>query len=92
MKECLEFGLRSARPDEFAFAEAIYINAMRPLMEQLDAWDEPLRRAINAGKPSAEIKDVAIEKSGLKTLRQDGIEKALQGLTTLEEVLAVTAN
>ncbi|ARC36464.1 N-acetyltransferase [Paracoccus yeei] len=45
MKECLEFGLRSARPDEFAFAEAIYINAMRPLMEQLDAWDEPLRRA-----------------------------------------------
>lgn len=61
-------------------------------IHELMIVDEPLRRAINAGKPSAEIKDVAIEKSGLKTLRQDGIEKALQGLTTLEEVLAVTAN
>lgn len=45
MNECPEFGLRPAHPDEFAFAEAIHINAMRPLMEQLDAWDEPMRRA-----------------------------------------------
>jgi len=45
MNECPDFGLRPACRDEFAFAEAIYINAMRPLMEQLDAWDEPMRRA-----------------------------------------------
>ena len=37
-------------------------------------------------------RDVALRDSGMRTLRQDGIEKALQGLTTLEEVLAVTAN
>lgn len=45
MNQGIPFGLRPARPDEFAFAEAIYINAMRPLMEQLGAWNEPMRRA-----------------------------------------------
>lgn len=39
------FFLRPARPDDFPFAEAIYIEAMRPLMEQLGCWDEPMRRA-----------------------------------------------
>lgn len=61
-------------------------------IHELMIVDDPVRRAINAGKSSADIKDTAIEKSGMKTLRQDGIEKALQGFTTLEEVLAVTAN
>lgn len=60
-------------------------------IHELMVLDEPLRRAIGAGKPSAEVKDVAIEKSGMKTLRQDGLEKALAGITTLEEVLAITA-
>jgi len=45
MRKIPQFGLRPARRDEFAFAEAIYINAMRPLMLLLDAWDEPRRRA-----------------------------------------------
>lgn len=40
-----QFGLRPARPEEYPFAETIYIDAMRPLMEQLGAWDEPMRRA-----------------------------------------------
>lgn len=38
---------------------------------------------------SQSIKAVAISK-GMKTLREDGIEKALKGITTLEEVLRVT--
>ncbi|MDQ7774907.1 MAG: GNAT family N-acetyltransferase [Paracoccus aminovorans] len=45
MTRCPDFGLRPARPDEFAFAEALHIDAMRPLMQQLGAWNEPLRRA-----------------------------------------------
>lgn len=45
MIHCPQYILRPARPEEFPFAEAIYINAMRPLMEMLDAWDEPMRRA-----------------------------------------------
>ncbi len=61
-------------------------------IHELMVVDEPLRAAIGAGRSSAEIRDVAMEKSGMKTLRQDGIEKALQGLTTLEEVLAVTSS
>ncbi|MBI5399178.1 type II/IV secretion system protein [Candidatus Saganbacteria bacterium] len=36
-----------------------------------------------------QIKDAAI-KSGMKTLREDGIAKALEGKTTIEEVLRVT--
>lgn len=39
------FQLRTARPEEFDFAAEIYIAAMRPLMQQLNAWDEPMRRA-----------------------------------------------
>lgn len=61
-------------------------------IHELMVLDEPLRRAINAGKSVEEIRDIALAESGMHTLRQDGIEKALQGLTTLEEVLAVTAN
>lgn len=33
---------------------------------------------------------MAAEKAGMKNLRQDGVEKALQGLTTIDEVLRVT--
>ena len=61
-------------------------------IHELMVIDDPLRRAIGAGRPAAEIRDVALNESGLRSLRHDGIEKALQGLTTLEEVLAVTAS
>ncbi|GGM03567.1 type II/IV secretion system protein [Deinococcus aerophilus] len=61
-------------------------------IHELMVVDEPLRAAIGAGKTAIEIRDVAVERSGMKTLRQDGIEKALQGVTTLEEVLAVTSS
>ncbi|MGX9687464.1 ATPase, T2SS/T4P/T4SS family [Deinococcus wulumuqiensis] len=61
-------------------------------IHELMVIDDGLRRAIGAGRPAAEIRDIALNESGLRSLRQDGIEKALQGLTTLEEVLAATAN
>ncbi|MFC4426645.1 ATPase, T2SS/T4P/T4SS family [Deinococcus navajonensis] len=60
-------------------------------IHELMVIDDPIRRAIGAGKTASEIRDVATEKSGMKTLRQDGIDKALFGITTLEEVLAVTS-
>ncbi|MCA9839445.1 MAG: Flp pilus assembly complex ATPase component TadA [Trueperaceae bacterium] len=50
----------------------------------------PVQNAIVKDLSSNEIKEVAIE-HGMKTLRDDGIYKALQGITTLEEVLAKTA-
>ena len=39
-------------------------------------------------RPSDEIKRMAVEQ-GMRTLRQDGMEKVRLGLTTLEEVLRV---
>ena len=40
-------------------------------------------------RPASEIKDAAI-KSGMLTMKQDGILKALDGLTTIDEVLLTT--
>ena len=54
--------------------------------------DEALKVAINEGKSSTELKEVARTQSGMRTLREDGMEKALQGLTTLEAVLGATAD
>lgn len=45
MKQPPQFGLRPARRDEFAFAEAIYIDVMRPLLLGLNSWNEGERRA-----------------------------------------------
>ncbi len=50
----------------------------------------PVQNAIVRELSSNEIKDVAVQ-HGMKTLRDDGIFKAFQGITTLEEVLAKTA-
>ena len=61
-------------------------------IHELMVIDDPLRRAIGAGETASELRDVALGESGMKTLRQDGIEKALAGLTTLDEVLAVTSS
>ncbi len=61
-------------------------------IHELMVVDDPIRSAIGQRKTAAEIREIAIEQSNMKTLRQDGIEKALSGTTTLEEVLAVTSN
>jgi len=40
-------------------------------------------------RSALDIRKKAIEQ-GMKSLRQDGLEKVLKGITTLEEVLRVT--
>jgi GNAT superfamily N-acetyltransferase len=45
MKECPAYSLRPATGDDFAFAAAIYIDAMRPLMQRLARWNEAERRS-----------------------------------------------
>ncbi len=49
-----------------------------------------LKRIIAPDVPSTVLKKAA-EKEGFKTMAEDGIEKTLKGITTLEEVLRVTA-
>ena len=53
--------------------------------------DERVRELIISRAQSWEIKDHAVQKLGMTPLRQDGLRKAEMGLTTLEEVVAVTA-
>jgi general secretion pathway protein E/type IV pilus assembly protein PilB len=51
---------------------------------------EELQNMIFDNKPSNEIRDAA-RKSGMRTLREDGMRKAMAGKTTLAEVIRITA-
>ncbi|MDR6218484.1 type II/IV secretion system protein [Deinococcus soli (ex Cha et al. 2016)] len=53
--------------------------------------DEDIREAIVAETSTEELRRIAI-KNGMKTLREDGIAKALRGLTTFDEVQANTVS
>ena len=53
--------------------------------------DGEVEKAIIKEMSSAEIKQASINE-GMRTLRDDGIQKAFEGITTLEEVLARTAD
>jgi len=50
---------------------------------------EELRQLVIQRKPANEIKTLALEQ-GMQTLRRNAIDKARQGLSTLEEALAIT--
>lgn len=52
--------------------------------------DPPLQEAILAGAPTSKLFELA-RAQGMLTMREDGILKAMQGITTLEEVFRVTA-
>ncbi len=62
----------------------------RYAIHELLVVDDDIEHAIVKEASAFEIRDVAV-KNGMHTLRQDGIHKAFQGITTLEEVLARTA-
>jgi general secretion pathway protein E len=51
--------------------------------------DDEMRQLIMKNSDASMIKALAIEK-GMMTLRQDGAEKVLQGITSVEEVVRVT--
>lgn len=52
--------------------------------------DDAIREMIVKGASSSQIKDYACSK-GMSTLRENGLEKFIQGQTTLEEILRMTA-
>jgi type IV pilus assembly protein PilB len=56
--------------------------------EVMPMTDE-LREQVLAGATAMDLKRAAIQ-SGMKTLRQSGLAKAAEGVTTLEEVMRVT--
>ena len=52
--------------------------------------DDIIREMIVKGSTSDQIEEYAVSKLGMKTLRQDALEKAKSALTPLEEVLRIT--
>jgi type II secretion system protein E len=61
----------------------------RTAIYEIMAVTESIREMILARASSQQIKQKAIA-AGMRTLRQDGLQKVLRGLTTLSEVLRVT--
>ncbi len=51
---------------------------------------EPLRQKCTAGADASQLKKIAIAE-GMKTLRDDGLLKVLDGVTSVDEVLRVTS-
>lgn len=60
------------------------------LLEALKV-DTPLKNMVIKETPLEQVKEWAIKEGRLITLRQDGIEKALRGITTIDEIYRVTA-
>lgn len=60
------------------------------IYELLDP-DKKLRQLITDGASEVDVKTYATQSLGMKTLRDDGMDKARQGITSVEEVLRVTA-
>ena len=56
---------------------------------ELLAIDDELRDLVVAKATAHQIKDLAVSK-GMRTLRQDGLLKAIKGVTTIDEVFRVT--
>ena len=50
---------------------------------------DKIRNLVVTKAPASEIEKVAREE-GMSTLREDGLQKVFDGITTLEEVLRVT--
>ena len=59
------------------------------LYEVMPITDE-LKNAVVDGANTIELKEMAI-RNGMKTLRQSGLSKVLEGVTSFKEVLRVTA-
>jgi len=76
------------RPRGSALAPSGY-HGRTTIMEFLVMNDE-LRRAVMRHAGMGEIEQIARETASMRTMYEDGIAKALAGLTTIEEVLRVT--
>lgn len=62
----------------------------RTAVFELLVINEPIRELIMERAPSRVIRKTASETQGMKTLREDGLEKVLKGITTLGEIIRQT--
>ena len=61
----------------------------RKAIYELLLIDDEIRQLIMKNTDSATLKAVAMQK-GMRTLRQDGADNILQGITSVDEVVRVT--
>lgn len=59
-------------------------------IHELLTMNADLERAIGDSQPTDRLREIG-RKTGMTTLREDAVAKALQGITTFEEVLRITA-
>lgn len=64
----------------------------RTCVTEILMMDDDIRKLLLEGKSSDEIKEFARKNKGMLTLWEDAMQKCLEGMTTLEEVLRVTMN
>ena len=91
-----EFGLRRFQPEGPIMLTRPRPSALTPtgylgrttIMEFL-VMDDGLRRLVMQHAGMGEIEQAA-RAAGMRTMYEDGLAKAMQGLTTIEEVLRVT--
>ena len=91
-----EFGLRRFQPEGTIYLYRPKPSALTPtgylgrttIMEFL-VMDDELRRMVMQHAGMGELEDAARAR-GMRTMYEDGLLKAMQGLTTIEEVLRVT--
>ncbi|MEY4744979.1 MAG: hypothetical protein RL272_924 [Candidatus Parcubacteria bacterium] len=62
----------------------------RVAVAEMIVYDEEMRALITKGFPMEEVKKVLV-RQGAISIRQDGLLKALEGSTTIEEVMRITA-
>ena len=62
----------------------------RTALFELLVVNDAVRDLISQGASSNMIRKVARETQGMKTLREDGVDKVLKGITTLDEVTKVS--
>ncbi|MEG1428046.1 MAG: ATPase, T2SS/T4P/T4SS family, partial [Oscillospiraceae bacterium] len=63
--------------------------AGRIAIHEIAAVDKGMRELINRGASVAEIADYAIQKQGMKTLKQAAVSLVAEGVTTMEELIKV---
>lgn len=54
--------------------------------------DDEIRKMVAANAPAGELKRYAVEKHGMTTMLDDGISKVSNGITTMDEVVRITAD
>ena len=63
----------------------------RTALFELMVVNEHVRELIYNNSPLAEIREAAIKKNGMITLKEDGLIKICEGVTTMEEVMRATS-